>query len=54
MLDTVFLETQLSGFLYSPPNKKEEDKAKDETKEFTSLQHAFRHADFSGKRMKMM
>lgn len=55
MLNTTFLETRLSGFLYSPLYRKGEDNAKDEAKEFTYLQHAaFRPFHFSGKRTNMM
>lgn len=54
MLNTTFLEIQLSGFLYSPPKRKGEDNAKDEAKEFTYLQCAFRPFDFSGKRRNIM
>ena len=40
--------------ILSSKQERGRQKAKDETKEFISLQCAFRHADFSGKRMKMM
>lgn len=54
MLNTTFLQTQLYGFLYPPPSRKGEDNAKDEAKEFTYLQCAFRPYDFSGKRRNIM
>lgn len=54
MLNTKFLETQLSGFLYSPPSRKGEENAKDEAKELTYLQCAFSPFDFSSKRRNIM
>lgn len=49
------LDTQLSGFLNLPLNNKGEDMRlkKRQRNEFTSLQCAFRHTDFSDKGMKM-